>query len=306
MHTTLVSNRALVITGDYLDEHMTVVATGDGLVVIDTLATLPATRSALPAIDAFSREPVRVVINTHCDADHTAGNQLFPGAAIVAHRHASRHDHERIFDDPQSAADIEQFIRQLEATPDDALPADRRRRYLDAYRTLLDGFTDFRHTPPAVLAAGGTCLALGDLRFELEDAAPAHTDADLVVHVPDLDLVVAGDAVLGADFVPVAHAIHGGSVTGLRTALERLAARLPGTARIIPGHGAPGGPELIARQRAYLDALLAAVDQARTEGRSLEETRDSLQLASYRDHLLYDLVHANHVEMAWRETAPGD
>ncbi|HOB52576.1 MAG TPA: MBL fold metallo-hydrolase [Acidobacteriota bacterium] len=306
MHPARVSDRLLVITGDYLDEHMTVVATGDGLVVIDTLATLPATRAALPAIAAFSREPVRFVINTHCDADHTAGNQLFTGATIVGHRHAPRHDQERVFDDPQSVADIQQFIQQLETNPDHARPAARHRCYLDAYRTLLDGFVGFRHTPPVVLAAGGTGLALGDIRIELEDAAPAHTDADLLVRVPALDLLVAGDTVLGAGFVPVAHAIHGGSVTGMRAVLERLAASLPPATRIIPGHGAPGGLELIARQQDYLDALLDAVGQARAQGRTLEEIRDSLQLEPFRDHFMYDLVHAIHVEMAWRETAPGD
>jgi len=299
MHATQIADRLLAITDDYLDESMTVVATGDGLVVIDTLATGPASRAALSSVAAFSRQPVRFVINTHCVADHTAGNPLFSGAAIVGHRHTPRHNQERVFDDPQSAADIRQFIQQLETNPDHARPAARHRRYLDAYRTLLDGFVGFRHTPPVVLAAGGTGLALGDIRIELEDAAPAHTDADLLVRVPALDL-------LGAGFVPVAHAIHGGSVTGMRAVLERLAASLPPATQIIPGHGAPGGLELIARQQDYLDALLDAVGQARAQGRTLEEIRDSLQLEPFRDHFMYDLVHAIHVEMAWRETAPGD
>ncbi len=301
MHATQIADRLLVITGDYLDEHMTVVATGDGLVVIDTLATLPATRAALPP-SCLQPEPVRFVINTHCDADHTAGNcssfrphHRRPPARAPARSGAGLR--------PAIGGGHPAVHPASEATADDALPAERRRRYLDAYRTLLDGFDGFRHTPPVVLAAGGTCLALGDFRIELEDAAPAHTDADLLVRVPALDLLVAGDTVLSAGFVPVAHAIHGGSVTGMRAVLKRLAASLPDLTRIIPGHGAPGGLELIARQRDYLDALLDAVGQARAQGQSLEEIRDSLQLEPYRNHLLYDLVHAIHVEMAWRETA---
>ncbi|HOT01620.1 MAG TPA: hypothetical protein PLY66_11495 [Acidobacteriota bacterium] len=92
----------------------------------------------------------------------------------------------------------------------------------------------------------------------------------------------------------------------MRAVLERLAASLPPATRVIPGHGAPGGLELIARQRDYLDALLDAVGQARTQGRTLEKIRDSLQMEPYRNHLLSDLVHAIHLEMAWRETASVD
>ena len=46
MHTARLSDSVLVVTGDYAEEHLTVIATGDGLVVVDTLATLPATRAA--------------------------------------------------------------------------------------------------------------------------------------------------------------------------------------------------------------------------------------------------------------------
>ncbi|HPK32779.1 MAG TPA: hypothetical protein PK510_10140, partial [Ottowia sp.] len=75
---------------------------------------------------------------------------------------------------------------------------------------------------------------------------------------------------------------------------KRLAAGLPPATRVIPGHGAPGGLELIARQRDYLDALLAAVGRARAQGQTLEEIRDSLHLEAFRNHFMYDLVHAIH------------
>ena len=63
MHATRLSDSVLTVTGDFGQEHMTVVATGDGLVVVDTLATQPATRAALGALREFSSEPVRVTIS---------------------------------------------------------------------------------------------------------------------------------------------------------------------------------------------------------------------------------------------------
>jgi glyoxylase-like metal-dependent hydrolase (beta-lactamase superfamily II) len=91
MYATRLSDRALAITGDYAEEHMTVLATGEGLIVVDTLGTLAATRAALPLVEQFSREPVRYLVNTHLDADHAAGNAAFAGAAILAHANGTKH-----------------------------------------------------------------------------------------------------------------------------------------------------------------------------------------------------------------------
>jgi len=305
MDAARLSDRVLVVTGDYFQEHMTAVDTGDGLVVIDTLATMAATRAALPHLRAFSPAPVRLVINTHLDADHTSGNHLFDGAMIITHAHGLRHVHEHIFDDPASEREIRGFLANLEAAAAGGAPDERLHTYVAGYRSLLDGFGDYVFRPPTVFVAGGSTVALGTMVVELHHAGPAHTDSDLVVWVPAERLLLAGDVIMGEGYAPAAHAMHGGSVSGLAVAVRQLQRLAGDDARIVPGHGAVGGVALLQHQLGYLDALIGSVREAHGKGLSLDEARRTVQVDAFSTCLLYDLVHPGHVELAWKETGEG-
>ena len=57
-----------------------------GGVVIDTQSDLPHARQMIEMFSKVWPAMPRRVINTHEDADHVWGNQLFEGAEIIAHR----------------------------------------------------------------------------------------------------------------------------------------------------------------------------------------------------------------------------
>ncbi len=59
-----------------------------GVISIDACATRRRTQAYLDAIASVTPAPVRAVINTHHHGDHTFGNCLFPGAAIIAQERA--------------------------------------------------------------------------------------------------------------------------------------------------------------------------------------------------------------------------
>src|SRR6185437_5679748 len=59
-----------------------------GVISIDTCSTQRRTQAYRDAIAAVTQDPVRTVVNTHHHGDHTFGNCLFGGAAIVAHERA--------------------------------------------------------------------------------------------------------------------------------------------------------------------------------------------------------------------------
>ncbi len=305
MQAIRLTDNVLTIGGDFAEEHLTVVATGDGLIVVDTLATLPATLAALPLVRAFSAEPVRVVINTHLDADHVAGNQAFAGAAIVAHANGATHLDERLYDDVESERMIAGIVEQWRAAPipDEPALADRRQAYIGMYTGMLKGFADFVARRPFLFVPSGARIALGRATLELMHFGPAHTDADLVVVVSGENLVLTGDVAVGTGIAPSAHPEHGGSLVGLSRALEAIDALATETRRIVPGHGPIGGRALVGEQRDYVESLLQAVREAQARGLTLEEARPALELPAFSRHLLYDLVHPGHVELAWREIA---
>jgi glyoxylase-like metal-dependent hydrolase (beta-lactamase superfamily II) len=103
--------------------------------------------------------------------------------------------------------------------------------------------------------AVATAVDLGDRRVEIAHLGEGHTDGDLVVVVPDADVVFAGDLIesagppsFGDDAVPGAWAATLDGVIGLMTASTVL----------VPGHGDPVDREFVFEQRGRIAARAAA------------------------------------------------
>ena len=182
------------------------VVTKDGVLVIDALGSPALARELLAEIRRITPAPVRYVVLTHYHADHIYGLQAFKeaGATVIAHQAG------REYLNSETAA------LRLQASRDELAPA------VDAQTRLVaaDRWVD-----------GRTTLQLGGLDFVLQPAGPAHTPEDLVVWVPQLKLLVAGDLVFRGRIPFVGQADSGRWITALDTLLA-FDARI-----IVPGHG---------------------------------------------------------------------
>ena len=111
--------------------------------------------------------------------------------------------------------------------------------------------------PPAREIAVAVAFDLGDRRVEVAHLGPGHTEGDLVVVVPDADLLFVGDLVesaptpetaapwWGADSLPHAWGATLDGVLGLMTA----------TTRAVPGHGEPVDREFVFGTRGRVAAV---------------------------------------------------
>ena len=182
------------------------VVTKDGVLVVDALGSPALARELLAEIRRITPAPVRYVVLTHYHADHIYGLQAFKeaGATLIAHQAG------REYLNSETAA------LRLQASREELAPA------VDAQTRLVaaDRWID-----------GRTTLQLGGLDFVLQPAGPAHTPEDLVVWVPQLKLLVAGDLVFRGRIPFVGQADSGRWITALDTLLA-FDARI-----IVPGHG---------------------------------------------------------------------
>ena len=80
-----------------------------------------------------------------------------------------------------------------------------------------------------------------------------HTPGDAVAHLPEESVVICGDLVSTGYHVNYEDA----SPANLERGLETL--RALGARSVVPGHGPPGGPELLDRQSRYHSAIRDAV-----------------------------------------------
>ena len=206
----------------------------DGVLVVDAFFTPDAARALVAEIRRLTPKPIRYVVNTHYHADHTGGDQVLrdAGAIIIAHKNVRgwvRTNNINLFGDrltPELKARIE------------ALP-------------LPDLVTD-----------KDLVIWLG-LRKVVVRTVLGHTGGDLIVHVPDANLLFAGDML----WRKVAPNLIDGSVAEWQATDADFAA-MPDAAqtRYVPGHGDVAGVHDVAEFRGYLLHIQRLVDKGRKAG----------------------------------------
>src|SRR5882762_1116814 len=130
------------------------------------------------------------------------------------------------------------------------------------FRTVV-----FNDTVPASPAGALPIVTFNDsLTFHLNGGdlhafhvAPAHTDGDVIVHLPGSNVVHTGDTFFNGIY-PVIDVSSGGSIDGMIAADERVLALCDGSTRIIPGHGPLGDRVALA---AFRDMLVKVRDRIR-------------------------------------------
>ncbi|HLK42893.1 MAG TPA: MBL fold metallo-hydrolase [Thermoleophilia bacterium] len=191
---------------------------GDGAsMLIDTQFSLPMTRNLIAAAGPLLDPSPSWLAITHGHGDHTFGAELFPGAEMLA-----------------SARCIDSIDREV--TPEMLRALGAAPGPIGDYVRHAFGQFDFnnitvRHPTvgidaPQVRDVGGVEVRLIPL------AGPAHTEGDLVVHVPDQGVVYTGDLVFGGE-----HTLKWapGSFDEWIGLLRGLAA--DGAHTFVPGHG---------------------------------------------------------------------
>ena len=173
-----------------------------GVISIDSCSTWRRTRAYADAIGAVTRSPVRAVVNTHHHGDHTFGNCLFPGAAVIGHE--------------RTRAEAIAF------GPPRDLP-------------FWDGpdWGDLTLDPPFITFTGRIALHAGDLRAQVSHVGmAAHTTNDSIVWIADRSVLFCGDLIFngGTPFLLM------GSVAGAVEVLEQVIRPL-GARTVVPGHG---------------------------------------------------------------------
>jgi len=215
-----------------------------GGVVIDTQSDLAHARRMIEMFGRVWAGMPRRVINTHEDADHVWGNQLFQGAEIIAHR--SVPDRMKQVADPKESQKLLHGVGRLLTRL--------------ALRTLHPGivaagqqlledydFDGIELVPPTTLFEERYELDLDGTKVHLIYVGPCHQVGDTIIHVPKERVVFAGD-VLFRQCTPMGWT---GTYDQWFKCLDLLLELDPEV--IVPGHGPLCGIEGASEMRAYLE-----------------------------------------------------
>jgi cyclase len=246
---------------------------GDRTVLsIDTCSTEKRTRDYLATIEKTAGRAPTTLVNTHHHGDHTNGNWLLPYAAVIGHERCR-----------------EEIVNSGILRPD------------GLFEPVEWG--ELHAAPPFVTFENRMRLYVDDLCVELIHlTSAAHTTNDIVAWIPERRVLFTGDLVFngGTPFIVM------GSVRGSLEALDAIAELDP--AVVIPGHGAPGGIELLDTHGEYLRWLQSVAADARSAGISALDAARGADLGDFAALLDAERVVGNlHRAMAeCAGIAPGE
>lgn len=239
------------VANQALNANIGLVVTPAGAVLIDSGATRNTARQIQAAARGVTQQPIRWVINTGTQDHRWLGNGFFAerGAEIIAHRNAEADMHSRGGD---QLATLHALLKDGAAGTVPRLPA----RWIEG--------------PDARLELGG-------VTFELRHRGGGHTPGDMMVWLPQKDVLFAGDIVYVDRLLAV---LPVSSTRHWLAAFDELERIRPG--RIVPGHGRVtdlGAAR--AQTRDYLAAVRAHMKRAVDRGEDLGEAVRSFDGGPY-------------------------
>lgn len=223
------------------------------VLVVDTGMGPENGRRVLEAARSLAGGRPLLLTITHFHPEHGFGAQVFAGEARIVYNAAQR----------------------------DELRA-KGEGYLGMFRTfgpaVEAALAGVELVEPDETYEGSRHLDLGGRTVTLRETGLAHTRGDQVATVDDAGVLFAGDLLeercfpIFPYFPPEDADVDGTAWIRVLRELEERAPRL-----VVPGHGAVGGVEIVATQRAFMEELRSASFAAADAGKTADEAVAELE-----------------------------
>jgi cyclase len=213
------------------------------VLLVDPFIAPSHARLLAGSLREVTRDSVHFVVLTHHHTDHALGSGWFAGkgAVVIAHEACRR----------RMAAEHPGIVAERKKDP-----------------ALAGLFEDAIPVPPGATFESWLPLSFGGVWVEIRHVSHAHTPGDAILFLPRERVAVCGDLVSNGYHVNYEDA----SVPGCRAALDALFAL--GADLFVPGHGKPGGPEIVTQQIRYQEDVSSLVRAAAGREAAIRSLKD--------------------------------
>lgn len=262
----------------------------DASLLLEGFASPAGASFQYETLRTLSQGPIMGALDTHYHYDHTLGNSFYGANGIGLWGHAGVS--KRIFDSygTLQAADKAAFLGPLEARVKNAKTEAARKHSAELVTTMGNIFAAanssilaFPNRPldPTKLPVK---LDLGGLTA-LVETHPGHSGTDLIVRVPEQNVVYAGDLLFN-NLYPVTFDEQA-TVSGWRSTLKTFLSYDKDTI-FIPGHGQVGGREAVQLSVDLFDDVAAQADKMYKSGVPAEDAADQYVVPDkYKDVIIF-------------------
>lgn len=216
-------DRVFVRRYKFYDQNIGVVLGDGAALVIDTRSTHAQAREIQADLRMLTAAPVTVVVDTHGHFDHAFGNHLFRPATIWGQ------------------AGCPPFLTRT---------AEQRRARITAQEpSLAADLAEVVIDPPDRVFDAEATIEVGGRPVELRHLGRGHTDHDLIVSIPDADVIFAGDLIEGGN-VPFFNDAYPLDWPATSAALVEMVSGI-----VVPGHGDHAGRAFASEQATAIAAI---------------------------------------------------
>jgi len=245
----------------------TVIVGDKGVILVDSGGSDEVGRHIATAVRRITDKPVTHVVNTHHHGDHYFGNVAFEGATFI------------------SSEMCRKMVRETSHEWLELMERDIGRK-LPETKPLTAGVIYPEGTRTETLIHG--------VRVVFWVPRGSHTIGDLLVHLPDDKVLVAGD-VLVSGVVPT---FQDGFVKNWIQTLDEI--QTLGVEHFVPGHGDLMTLDDVTALREAMLRFYSVVKEGFRKGQSESEIRKSLDLSSW-DKLERSYVIGRNINRAYLE-----
>jgi len=212
----------------------------DGVFMIDNQFA-DASQDIIQRIQALSKKPIKLLVNTHHHADHVGGNVNFAlnGTIIFSHENA-RQKMKDVFEIP-ARVDHQKKIDSVLSAYGNKITSDEGKKsaYMEAEKKIgsieEQDNTPFGHLPVVSFSKDLTINYNGE-KIMLIYVPRAHTNGDVMIYFTKSNVLHTGDTFVNGSY-PFIDTESNGSHEGYVKGLDKILQIVNDDTRIIPGHG---------------------------------------------------------------------
>jgi len=247
----------------------------DTALLVEGFETPAGASFQMETLRTVSQVPVKAALDTHYHFDHSAGNSFYGPSGIPLWAHADAGNRIVQSYGPLQSADKAAVLGSFEKRVKDA-KSDAERQHAQSDLNAITGI--YQTARSSILALPNHSLDPAKLPMSLDlggltavfESYPGHSGTDIVVRVPDQNVVYTGD-LLFSGWYPVCFD-QKATVSGWRATLAKFAAFDKDTI-FVPGHGQICGQEGIASIREVFDDIAAQAEEMYKAGVPAEEAQ---------------------------------
>lgn len=253
-----------------------IILTTAGVVIVDPGGSVQTGEMVLKVVESLTDKPVVAVFDSHVHGDHWLGNQAF----------LEKYPEVKIYGHPE-------MIRLIKAGAGD--------EWMVMSMRMTEGAVEGTKIVNAKTPVNnGDSIEIGGLHFNIYHNGKAHTTTDIMIHIPEKQVMFLGDNASVNRLVR-----NEGSVKGNISALEN--AIKTETKVFVPGHG-PSGPDGASIYANYLKTVYKLVREQYQEGLSDFEIKPVIlpKLKQYSQWGDFNRLMGKHVNSIYMEVEADD